>query len=115
MARIGHASAAAALRYQHVIDGQDADIVRYLERFGGEPPVPSRAHHDASESVPGGHAVGTPGDPTVPTEDAQRPDLDLRGGDERTRTADPLLAKQVLYQLSYVPEVRRGRPDSGQA
>jgi hypothetical protein len=27
----------------------------------------------------------------------------LRGGDERTRTADPLLAKQVLYQLSYVP------------
>jgi hypothetical protein len=26
-------------------------------------------------------------------------------GDERTRTADPLLAKQVLYQLSYVPEV----------
>ena len=26
-------------------------------------------------------------------------------GDERTRTADPLLAKQVLYQLSYVPEL----------
>ena len=34
MARIGHNSAAAALRYQHVIDGQDADIVAYLERFG---------------------------------------------------------------------------------
>jgi hypothetical protein len=29
--------------------------------------------------------------------------LDDFGGDERTRTADPLLAKQVLYQLSYVP------------
>ena len=40
MARIGHASAAAALRYQHVIDGQDADNVRYLERFGEEPPWP---------------------------------------------------------------------------
>lgn len=26
--------AVAALRYQHVIDGQDADIVAYLERFG---------------------------------------------------------------------------------
>jgi hypothetical protein len=25
------------------------------------------------------------------------------GGDERTRTADPLLAKQVLFRLSYVP------------
>ena len=30
---------------------------------------------------------------------------DFDGGDERTRTADPLLAKQVLYQLSYVPHV----------
>ena len=30
-------------------------------------------------------------------------DDDHPGGDERTRTADPLLAKQVLYQLSYVP------------
>ncbi len=27
----------------------------------------------------------------------------LPGGDERTRTADPLLAKQVLSQLSYIP------------
>jgi hypothetical protein len=30
------------------------------------------------------------------------------GGDERTRTADPLLAKQVLYQLSYVPMLTAG-------
>ena len=28
------------------------------------------------------------------------------GGDERTRTADPLLAKQVLSQLSYIPDAR---------
>jgi integrase len=34
MARIGHNSMTAALRYQHVMDGQDADIVRFLERFG---------------------------------------------------------------------------------
>ncbi len=27
----------------------------------------------------------------------------LYGGDKRVRTDDPLLAKQVLYQLSYVP------------
>ena len=27
------------------------------------------------------------------------------GGDERNRTADPLLAKQVLSQLSYTPKV----------
>ena len=29
--------------------------------------------------------------------------LSSSGGDDRTRTDDPLLAKQVLYQLSYVP------------
>ena len=29
------------------------------------------------------------------------------GGDEETRTPDPLLAKEMLYQLSYVP----GLPD----
>ena len=27
-----------------------------------------------------------------------------RGGDERVRTDDPLLAKQVLSQLSYTPK-----------
>ena len=27
-------------------------------------------------------------------------------GDDRIRTGDPLLAKQVLYQLSYAPPVR---------
>ena len=33
------------------------------------------------------------------------------GGDERIRTDDPLLAKQVLYQLSYTPTVfPGGRP-----
>ena len=30
-----------------------------------------------------------------------------RGGDERDRTDDPLLAKQVLSQLSYTPTVSR--------
>ncbi len=25
------------------------------------------------------------------------------GGDKETRTPDPLLAKQMLYQLSYIP------------
>ena len=31
-----------------------------------------------------------------------------RGGDERVRTDDPLLAKQVLYQLSYTPALLKG-------
>ena len=29
------------------------------------------------------------------------------GGDEETRTPDPLLAKEMLFQLSYVPELLR--------
>ena len=93
MARIGHASAAAALRYQHVIDGQDADIVRYLKRFGDEPPVPLRAHDDTTAPVTSGHAVGTPADQEQITAEPQRRDQDFYGGDDRTRTGDPLLAK----------------------
>ena len=27
------------------------------------------------------------------------------GGDEGARTPDPLLAKQVLFQLSYIPSI----------
>ena len=34
-------------------------------------------------------------------------DYGATGGAGRTRTGDPLLAKQVLYQLSYDPEVGR--------
>jgi hypothetical protein len=94
MARIGHASAAAALGYQHVIDGQDADIVRYLERFGEEPPVPSRAHDDAPETAGRGHAVGTPGDPPEVTAEPPPRDLCFRGGDDGIRTHDPLLAQE---------------------
>jgi hypothetical protein len=32
-----------------VIDGPDADILKYLERFGEDPPVPSRAPRRASD------------------------------------------------------------------
>ena len=35
------------------------------------------------------------------------PGADPVGGGKRIRTADPLLAKQVLYQLSYTPELRQ--------
>ena len=32
--------------------------------------------------------------------------MTLLGGDKEIRTLDPLLAKQVLYQLSYTPSFR---------
>ncbi len=98
MARIGHLSAAAALRYQHVIDGQDADIVRYLERFGEEPPVPTRAQQDPSCQDPS--VVGTQWarneQAEVPPTERTPAEQDFSGGDDGTRTHDPLLAKQVL-------------------
>jgi integrase len=96
MARIGHASAAAALRYQHVIDGQDADIVDYLERCDEEPPRPAGAGHGPAETDPGGHVVGTKRTCDEEADGPQRPDQGFFGGDDGTRTHDPLLAKQVL-------------------
>jgi Phage integrase family len=95
MARIGHASAAAALRYQHVIDGQDAEIVGYLERFGEEgPSVPVGGHDDPPVSDRKGHIVGTPAGPAEAADNPQAGDQDLLGGDDGTRTHDPLLANQ---------------------
>src|SRR5256885_4013209 len=32
------------------------------------------------------------------------------GGDDRTRTDDPLVANEVLSQLSYIPTKKIGRP-----
>lgn len=92
MARIGHASAAAALRYQHVIDGQDAEIVQYLERFGEEPSGPSRAHDDAPDPAVRGHVLGTPAG-SADSAESQGPNQDLSGEDDGSQTHDPLSAK----------------------
>jgi hypothetical protein len=46
--------------------------------------------------------VGCAGD-VLPAVDDTVPLLGC-GGDDGTRTHDPLLAKQVLFQLSYIPE-----------
>ena len=85
--------AAAALRYQHVIDGQDAEIVDYLERFGEEPSASATTRDDRSMADPKGHVVGTDPDPTT-AGDLENPG-NIGGGDGN-RTHDPLLAKQVL-------------------
>ena len=42
---------------------------------------------------------------TYPADNLEQPPID--GGDDRVRTDDPLLAKQVLSQLSYVPAAQR--------
>ena len=42
--------------------------------------------------------------------DSLTPSLLRNGGGKRIRTDDPLLAKQVLYQLSYTPVCRSSRP-----
>ena len=79
-----------------VIDGQDADIVRYLERFGEEPPVPSRAHDDTPETVLVGTQWARRAIRRRSRTSRNARDQDFRGGDDGTRTHDPLLAKQVL-------------------
>lgn len=38
MARLGHASTAAAIRYQHELEGQDTKIADYLEGVGRSAP-----------------------------------------------------------------------------
>ena len=96
MARLGHNSPAAALRYQHVLDGQDAQIVTYLEQVGKAPVTPlhgrRRPASGQSKRARSGHDARS----TAKRKPAQRPDLCVLGGGDGTRTHDPLLAKQVL-------------------
>ncbi len=73
MTRIGHASVAAALRYQHVLDGQDAQIVEYLERFGDQPSAPASDLADRSMADPKGHVVGTEADSDKQVEAGEAP------------------------------------------
>ena len=93
MARIGHNSAAAALRYQHVIDGQDAAIVDFLERFGHDPAVTATDRQEPARL--GTQWARTP-DTSWQEGDDTHPEQDFCGGADGTRTHDPLLAKQVL-------------------
>jgi integrase len=75
MARAGHSTAVAALRYQHVVSGQDEAIARYL-----------------NELVEGTQRARNVGEGA-----ARDPETRMdTGGDDGTRTHDPLLAKQVL-------------------
>jgi hypothetical protein len=71
----GHSTAVAALRYQHVVSGQDEAIARYLNELV-EGTQRARSAHEQR-----------PRDPETGTD---------TGGDDGTRTHDPLLAKQVL-------------------
>jgi len=46
MSRLGHSSSAAAIRYQHVLDGQDAAIARYLDALASAHNSPSTTASD---------------------------------------------------------------------
>ncbi len=107
MGRIGHSSVAAALRYQHVIDGLDAEIVRYLERFDHAPEAPSITADDPSVTAAGGHAEAT----TLgrPTDSPSRSALtwvvpvEAMGLEPTT----PCLQSRCSSQLSYAPGTGR--------
>ncbi len=71
-----------------------------------------------SQRSRGGPAVVSPREPSycsTPPRAGQHSRVDdngggIRGGDEGTRTPDPLLAKEVLSQLSYIPTARASYP-----
>ncbi|MDQ3500917.1 MAG: site-specific integrase, partial [Actinomycetota bacterium] len=112
MARIGHSSAAAALRYQHVIDGQDADIVRFLERFDHAPQVPVEAADLPPVTATGGHVEGTTLAEATTSAEANAADQQEQGGGDGARTHDFLLAKQLLRPIR-TRALQRNRRSAG--
>jgi hypothetical protein len=67
MARLGHASAAAAIRYQHAVDGQDEAVAEFLDEVarvhqavGRVRPLLTRAQTEhACNQAEGSCVVGT--------------------------------------------------------
>ena len=70
-----------------------------LKRFGSAKTLP-QAEFISAEDVQS--SLGSPFDASIK----------WGGGDKRVRTVDPLLAKQVLSQLSYTPISSPGRAPS---
>ena len=96
MARMGHASPRAALIYQHASPERDRALADALSRLVGTSRARPRLRlvesDEAEWSIFGTSTDnGTPG--VHPIQDIGP---DQRGGDDGTRTHDPLLAKQVL-------------------
>ena len=92
MHRMGHASSAAALRYQHATQERDIEVARRLDEFVAQR---TPADRDGSARWTRDGCDNSPTGPESTFADIG-PDLHNRGGDDGTRTHDPLLAKQVL-------------------
>jgi hypothetical protein len=108
MRRAGHQSPVAALRYQHATDDRDrvlAEALAELGRAGGGPTdvTPPERPSPANPTLP----IDDPRDGRAIEGDVEQEDRsrwaeilplnrEILGGDDGTRTHDPLLAKQVL-------------------
>jgi integrase len=105
MRRAGHQSPVAALRYQHATDDRDRVLAELGRRAGGGPTevTPPERPSPANRTLP----IDDPRDGRAIEGDVEQEDrsrwaeiLPLTreniGGDDGTRTHDPLLAKQVL-------------------
>jgi len=91
MHRMGHASSAAALRYQHATHERDVEVARRLDEFVAQR-NPTRKRSSARWTRDG-HSNTPTG--TRPVLVGTTSDQAVRGGDDGTRTHDPLLANSI--------------------
>ena len=89
MARLGHNSAAAALRYQHVLDDEDTTIADYVEELGAHHSRPSLAKKLRKPPLQKGtrraRRLTSPNDQDPP----RRPDQDLLSWARRDSNSRP--------------------------
>jgi len=97
MARMGHASARAALIYQHATRDRDHEIAAAMTRQASDDSGGAPVLHlvlDAESECAMDAPSRTSAEPTTVHRGEETPDQTR--GDDGTRTHDPLLAKQVL-------------------
>jgi integrase len=97
MSRMGHASPRAALIYQHATSERDQVLAEALSRLA-EPGKTGRPRLRSVKAGPPQCSINVRSAPSAPRtrSRSETKSPGQRGGDDGTRTHDPLLAKQVL-------------------
>ena len=107
---VRHATAARPETHQNLIHIDKEHLCQRTANGAGNHDTRTATCPDMRSRTLASPRSSNPANQAHPIADLEPPSLRGPGGGDRVRTDDPLLAKQVLSQLSYAPKARSRRP-----